>query len=429
MNNQTIYWLWIQQTIGFSSRKLERIVEAYTFAEDFYRAPLEEKMMTGDFPQRYAERLRDTSLESADRLMQRCRECGVDIVSYGDAQYPELLRNIPLPPAVLYVRGNAQLLTSSLCIGIVGTRSATQRGRKTAFRVSYDLARRGVCVVSGGAVGIDTMAHSGALQSGGKTICVLGCGHEAEYLMQNANLRRNIAARGAVISEYPPDTKPSRYTFPQRNRIISGLSRGVLVVEAGNHSGSLITATTALEQGRDVFAVPGDVTNYNACGTNLLIKDGAKPVTEAEDVLCEYKDIRIDPKRNELTEEDRRLLLYGFDAYIPAPENGERKQAARRSAPAAPKPEKERQQSAKKDAGSAAQFSGEAESERAPRALPDGLSPEAVSFLKALGSGVEHIDVIAEKTGLPVSAVHAAATELEMEDLIEALPGRRFRAV
>ena len=434
MNDQTIYWIWIQQAIGYASRRLEAITGRYTFAEEFYRAPLDEKMMAGGFSFNDRMNLSDLSLDAAGNIIRRCRECGVDIISYNDMAYPQLLREIASPPAVLYVKGQADVLSSELSIGIVGTRSATFHGRENAYRLSYDLAKKNVCIVSGGALGIDTVAHRGALRAGGKTVCVLGCGHDAGYLRENEYLRQSIAEKGAVISEYPPDFKPSRVTFPQRNRIISGLSAGILVVEAGKHSGSLITAGLALEQGRDVFAVPGDIGSYYAFGTNSLIKDGAAPVTRAEDILAEYRGVRDIPKEKTALEES--LFLMDFSDYLSSLDAEREKKDKDLHTAAAPQPPKQKREAAapavKKEQPRQRKDKEEKKKETQPesaRRLPEDLSNEAVRFYEALSGGEQHIDAVAEKTGLSVSAVHAAATELEMNDLIESLPGRRYKRI
>ena len=447
MNNQTIYWLWIQQAIGYASHKLARIAERYTFAEDFYRAPLEEKLCVKGFGEVFRARLEDTLLDNAAAIIKRCRESGIDIVSYGDEQYPERLRAISAPPAVLFVKGSPEALSAEFSIAIVGTRSASTKGRETAYRIASEFAKQDVCVVSGGARGIDTQAHLGALHGGGETVCVLGCGHECGYMKEYDYLKETIARRGAVISEYPPDYRPSRLTFPQRNRIISGLSKGVLVIEAGQRSGSLITVDAALEQGRDVFAVPGDVSNPGSIGTNALIKDGAKPVTSAGDVLSEYLGVSEQPEPAKAGAD--QLSLFDFSAYIdsmlpkedapdevvarPAISRAAKKQAAAVTAKAvgaADKPKKkspEKPKKPKKTEKTAETKHVQRQETSTPPSLLDDISDNAAKFLSALGGGELHIDEIADKAGLSVGAVHAAATELEMNDIIEALPGRRYK--
>ncbi|HEX5038127.1 MAG TPA: DNA-processing protein DprA [bacterium] len=205
-----------------------------------------------------------------------------------DPRYPDLLKNIHDPPRRLWVQGDCDFLSRGLLVAVVGARECTPYGEKMAYDLARGLAEKGVTVISGLAYGIDTAAHRGALDGGGKTVAVLGCGIDLPYPAGNVPLKAKIAENGAVLSELKPGTEAAPWTFPQRNRIISGLSRGVVVVEAGIKSGSLITAELALQQGRDVFAVPGPVTSKASEGTNKLIQNGAKLVTCVADVLDEW---------------------------------------------------------------------------------------------------------------------------------------------
>jgi DNA processing protein len=205
------------------------------------------------------------------------------------SHFPKRLGNIYCPPHILYMGGNLGQIDEELCIAIVGTRKYTEYGKEVAFDLGYNLAREGVVVISGLARGIDTVAIQGALDAGGKTVAVLGCGVNVPYPPENANLMRAVAKHGAVISEYPPFTEPYSGNFPQRNRIISGLSLGVVVAEAPQKSGALITASFALDQGRDVFAIPGNVNSIQSEGANRLLYDGARMVRNAQDILLEYQ--------------------------------------------------------------------------------------------------------------------------------------------
>jgi DNA processing protein len=214
------------------------------------------------------------------------KESGINVYTIHDSEYPENLKNIYDPPPVLYVKGGIKE-EDGLAIGIVGSRKATDYGLKAAERIAYRLAEVGITIVSGMALGIDSAAHRGALHAKGRTIAVCGCGLKYTYPVSNYNLGVEIAGNGAMVSEYPFDTPANPYQFPARNRIISGMSLGVIIVEAGERSGSLITADYALEQGREVFAVPGNISSPNSIGTNALIKSGAKLVSSIEDILEE----------------------------------------------------------------------------------------------------------------------------------------------
>lgn len=209
----------------------------------------------------------------------------IKTITLGDKNYPEKLMNIYARPQTLYVLGNEELLKEK-SIAIIGCRNASEYGLRNAYKFGYELAQKGLCVISGFAKGVDTYSHKGALAARGKTIAVLGCGLDIIYPPENIELYKQILIHhGAVLTEYPLGSKPERHHFPARNRIISGLSDGVLVIEAKKKSGTLITVEHALDQGKDVYAIPGNITSPNSYGTNELIKEGAIPVTKVEDFI------------------------------------------------------------------------------------------------------------------------------------------------
>lgn len=245
-------------------------------------------------------------------LYERTTRSGVNITCWIDDSYPTLLKEVPAPPPLLYYRG--QLIeTDSTAVAIVGTRKVTAYGREMAYRIAFDLAKAGVTIISGLALGVDGIAHRAALEAGGRTISVLGSGIDVIYPGRHRDLARKIEDQGAVLTEYAPGTQPDRYNFPPRNRIISGLSRGVVVIEAPERSGALITVDFAAEQGRDAFAVPGPVHAPNSSGCNKILREGATLVRSAEDVL---EDLHIRPVGQDepahhqatLSDEERRLL-------------------------------------------------------------------------------------------------------------------------
>ena len=232
--------------------------------------------------------LLNKDIDAAEKAMEACEHQGIRIMTLSDGDYPQRLRNIPDPPVLLYIKGRMPPVDEKLTIGIVGTRNCTPYGVITAERMAYDIARGGGMVVSGLAKGIDSAAAIGAMQGDGKVIGVLGCGIDVIYPRSNRELYRDVALTGALISEYPPGTSPEGRNFPVRNRIISGLSAGVLVVEAPEKSGALITASHALEQGRDVFAVPGNIDAQSCRGTNELLREGASIALSGRDILESY---------------------------------------------------------------------------------------------------------------------------------------------
>ncbi|MDD5457106.1 MAG: DNA-processing protein DprA [Candidatus Margulisbacteria bacterium] len=224
--------------------------------------------------------------EEIEKIKHFCSKNSVQIISLTDCDYPALLKNIPDPPVVLYALGNINLLLKK-SISIVGTRHCTQKGYETAFQFGKALARQDIAIVSGMASGIDSAAHEGALETNGPTIAVLGSGINVVYPAKNKNLYEKIKKDGLILSEFPPDFQPAQYTFPMRNRIIAGLSSGVVVIESRKKGGALITANYALDYNREVFAIPGSINEEASEGSNLLIQNGAKLTLGIDDVLQE----------------------------------------------------------------------------------------------------------------------------------------------
>ncbi len=236
-------------------------------------------------------------------------EQGADFITLLDDYYPPMLSNISSAPPVLFFKGDITLLSELLSVSIVGARKADAYGRTVARSISRELAHAGLVVVSGLAIGVDSEAHRGAIEANGKTVAVMGSGLDKPYPACNSALFGEIVRKGCVISEFPPGTKPAKQNFPRRNRVIAGLSRAVMVVQASIESGSLITARFAAEYGRDVFAVPGDINRKNSEGTNWLLKNGAKTVTEVTDILEEYPELNIPSRSNADTVSSRVLEI------------------------------------------------------------------------------------------------------------------------
>ena len=281
-----LYWLGLHTTPGIGNRRTIALVEHFGSARRAWQAEEQQLQAAGVLTEtvRHSLRHRREKVDLA-ALAASWQERGIEFCTLPDAAYPAPLAAICGPPAVLYYRG--QLPDWHRAVAVVGTRRCSTAGRNTALQLAAALAAAGVVVVSGAARGIDTAAHQGALTQG-RTVAVLGCGVDVAYPPENRPLLQDIARRGAVLSEFPPGTKPAPGQFPIRNRLISGLCRGVLVVEAGRKSGALVTADCALEQGRDVFAVPGGIFAAQSQGANNLIKQGAKLVDTVEDILDEY---------------------------------------------------------------------------------------------------------------------------------------------
>jgi DNA processing protein len=299
------------QTPFIGPTRLRRLIERFGNVQEAWLAS--ERELRDVLDERSVESLisirRGVSL---DDEMERIDRKGIDVVAIVDPTYPRLLAQIPSPPPVLYVRG-ALLPEDDLAIAMVGTRRSTSYGREVASRIASGLAEAGATIVSGLARGIDATAHSATLSSGGRTIAVLGSGVDIIYPSEHQGLAERIVEHGALISDYQPGRKPDAPNFPARNRIISGLSLGVVVIEAPNRSGALITVDFAADQGREVFIVPGSVLSDNSAGCHRLLRDGARLVTCADDVL---EDLRIGQRREHaavqqalpLTDAERRLL-------------------------------------------------------------------------------------------------------------------------
>ena len=288
-------WIRLRAVTGIGNLIFRRLIERFGQPEIVFEAERETLLAVEGVTPRLVSGIRQArhAEEVGRRQIERALELGCHVVTQTDPRYPALLLQIPDPPAYFYMFGDSAAFPQS--VAVVGSRNATDYGLTTTRRLSSDLARKGITVVSGLARGIDTAAHEGALQGGGHTVAVLGSGLANIYPRENKALCQRIAGRGAVISEFPLDAEPDAHHFPQRNRIISGMSLGTVVVEATRRSGSLITARMALEQNRDVFAVPGSVHSFKSMGTHALIKEGAKLVTHVGDILEELPVLQAVP--------------------------------------------------------------------------------------------------------------------------------------
>lgn len=283
------YWLGFHLIPRVGGARIGRLVEHFGSVEVAWQASERELRAAGLPADAIASIVSERPRIDLERELERLEQHNIWALTLDDDAYPRLLRHIPSPPPVLYARGDL-LPTDELAIGIVGTRRATAYGADMTSRIAADLARAGVVVVSGLALGIDTVAHRAALDAGGRTIAVFGCGLDTIYPSRNRTLADRIVQNGALVSEFPLGTRPVARNFPVRNRIISGLSRGVTVIEAPLRSGALITTMFAGEQGRDVFAVPGSALSFASAGCHALIRDGATLVTSADHIL-EHLDV------------------------------------------------------------------------------------------------------------------------------------------
>lgn len=397
--NNTVYWIWLSEALGQGEKTLE-LASYYNWnAEEIYNASVRDIFALGIYTLGKVKKFKAYPLEKAEKSYNDAASAGMKIVTPQSDLFPEPLKRIDNCPLVLYVYGDETVLKNELSVSVVGAREASNYGCAVAKALSSALASKGFTIVSGGARGIDSEAHFGAMEEGGKTVCVLGCGLNTNYLMELQPMRDKIALNGAVISEYPPKTPASRTTFPIRNRIISALTLGTIVVEAGERSGSLITARLALEQGKDVFAVPGDLVHSSFLGTNKLIRDGAIAVFSPNDILEEYYSEYYDKIVDKTRFPDDEIIKRA-QSYLSKSKTEVAEQASEHNRKEKHKKEKE--------------------------AAPDYLTEAAKKIYAVLNEEPKHVDLLSEESGLTVSQTLSALTELEVYSLAVSLSGRRY---
>ncbi len=368
-SNALRYWLALAFAESIGPITAKKLLAAFRTPENIFKAPSKELQAVGDIKESRARAItKFDSWDLVDLELDKMEQSGVIALTFADSEYPESLRQIDDAPVLLYMKGRI-INEDRFSIGIVGSRKMSMYGKMMAETFASELAAKGLTIISGLARGIDTTAHKGALQAGGRSIAVLGCGIDTVYPPENEQLIEELAQNGAVISEFPLGTPPNRENFPRRNRLISGLSLGVLIVEAAAGSGSLITASYALEQGKDIFAVPGGITSMNSVGTNALIKKGAKLVQTVDDILLE------------LTPVLKGLLRAGQQ---------------------------------KKGAGMITDLSGLE------------ISNEEKAICNALGSEPRHIDMISRETGMAPQKLLGIMLGLELKGVVRQAEGKRF---
>ena len=370
-----IDWIALNMTPGVGPRAATKLLERFGSADSVFHARRTELESLRLKPETIDSIIKDEFREKAAVELDRVKQLGGDVLILDDGSYPALLREIDDPPPVLYVKGDWQACFDLPAVGVIGSRMCSTYGENASEMLARDLASRGICVVSGLARGIDAAAHRGAMRGLGKTAAVLGTGIDAVYPKENTGLVREILALGGcLVTQFPLGTPPLKDNFPYRNRIISGLSLGVLIVEASERSGSLITARLAMEQNREVMAVPGNITSSNSFGTNYLIKSGAKLVQQWQDVVAELpSDIS--------------------SAILP------------------PKIEDEKAETAI----------------RQPELIPaDMTENERKIWTLLTPDDSTHIDILLETSGLSFGDLNAALVALDIRDLIRVLPGKHY---
>ena len=400
LSHETISLIHLNMIQGVGLKTIQVLRDVFGSAERALQATADELNKIDGLTPAMRELLRRKPAQyPIERELELIQEYGCQVLTLYDAAYPASLKEIDTPPIVLYIRG-ALTPEDSLSLSLVGSRDAKDYGRKASYRLSYQLAQRGLTIVSGLARGIDTAAHRGALEAGGRTIAVMGSGLGFIYPAANTDLAEKITESGALISEFPMATTPKPNNFPRRNRIISGLTLGTVVVEASNRSGALITARLAGEQGREVFAVPGEIFSELSTGTHRLINNGAKLVNTVDDLLNE----------------------------LPRHALGEIQSAASTSRmPEAETEPSPQEQPVGKRATERASAQSSVEVEQPSQITPPpDLTPDERTVFDAIEDPSSHIDTVVRTTQLPIGQVSSVLLMLELKGVVQQLPGKQF---
>lgn len=383
--NNKLYAIWLQQVLGYASCKVSQIINKFGSIQNFYKASYFEKLDSKILDKKHLEKTKNTTLTLAEETLKKCQKLNIDVISIEDLAYPKSLKEIYNPPAVLYTKGKTLNVENNISISLVGSRKPSDYGTEVAFNLGYQLAKCGINIISGGALGTDTMALKGAISAKtSDTIAVVATGLDIYYPKVNEKLYKSIENNGTIISEFPPSTLARPGYFPIRNRIMSGISRGVVIVQAAIKSGAMITANLALEQGREVFAVPGNINDPYSRGTNLLIKDGAIPVTDVQDIL----------------------EIYGLDKKIVAANNLNHKV-------------KLNKQQMKVDRVTSNTINVNYE-------LPEHVSLKAKKLYNVMTKSPEFIDELAKKAKLDIINAQSAAMELLLIKAIKSYSGGKY---
>lgn len=397
MDDRLIYWLWLQDCLGQGAR-VRSILEGYRNAEEFYSAG-EKVWKEKRVSQKAFDRMLQKAPEDYSATLRLCNEHNIYILCPDDEHYPERLLELENYPLALYVRGDYKILGNKKSVAVIGSRTPCVYGQKSAEKIVAQLTASDYIIVSGGALGIDSVAHRAAVSSGGKTVLVMGCGHGNDYLPENSPLRKLVAGNGALVTEYPPRHPVTYNSFPLRNRLISALSKAVVIIEAADPSGTFNTANHALEQNRDIFVLPGDIESGNFAGSNKLITEGAMPLFSGEDILLYYGDTDFTRKRN-CIKTGEAFSQVNVDSEFSKKNSKNYKRKPKKAADKVQNPCNE-QQIKEKD-------------EKTGKNCPEGISKNAAIVYNIMSADITAVDEIARKSGLDIRKVLTALTELEM---------------
>ena len=414
-----IHWIWLANCRPVSDRMKVELLQHFRDPEDIYFADADAFDHLEGFGDEAKAALRDKNLHSAQKILDQCARKDIHILTFRDAAYPGRLKNIPDPPLVLYYKGNLPDFDGTPLIGVVGTRKASAYGLGVAKRMGYQIAQCGGIVVSGMAFGIDGVATQGALTAGGTAVGVLGCGADVVYPPSNRGLFADMEKYGCLLTEFPPETPPNGWNFPKRNRLISGLSCGVLVVEAPEKSGALITARLAVDQGRDVFAVPGNIDVPTCVGSNQLLREGAVAVMSGWDILSEYEALYPD----KLHRENQSAHQAGYPDEVERIAAESQKKLPR-VAQKPVIPVKKQPPSAENDKITIDNGDTTPYSDVNKPKLP--LSGTEQTIIDALTREPRLVDDVIAETGLSAGKILSALTLLEIRGIVKRHPGKRI---
>ncbi len=395
--SEVLYWIWLQDILG-GGAKVDEIIDYFHTPENVFKA--EESVLRGSgissLKKRKIDEILKHDLSNAKEIYDLCLKHKIHILIPSDRNYPTRLLSLPDYPLVLYVRGDYICLNAKDTFAVIGSRTPSLYGEKAARRIVASLCKHNCVIVSGGALGLDSIAHMAAIESSGKTILVQGCGLGYNYLSVNSELRKKVCFNGALVSEYPPLSPVLHNSFPMRNRIISGLSKGVIICEAAENSGTFSTAKHALKQGRDLFVLPGDIESGNFTGSNQLISGGAKAIFSGEEVLEFYSGVSL-PRETPLFKDGNPFPDINVDATST---------------------KKKRDNSVKAVENETDNIEEKTESENIVKINPESISKNALIVYNIVSKGVNELDDIVRETSLEVRKVLVSLTELEMQGYV-----------
>lgn len=407
--DNTLYWLWLQNRVG-TGYDISEIIAHFGSVKAVFDADENELKDCPCLTRRNAvkTKLLDKNLFECQEIISTCKKYKIHILIPDSELYPKQLKGIKNYPAALFVRGDVTVLKKEPAFSVIGSRSPSKYGEDAATEIVSGLVREAdALIVSGGALGIDSVAHRTALNSGGKTVLVMGCGHGTHYLSENSELRKAVSKNGALVTEYPPFAEVAAKTFPERNRIVSALSKAVVIIEAASRSGTFSTARHAARQGRDLFVLPGDIVSGNFDGSNQLLSEGAKPVFSCMDILSYYY-----PKKYQ------RIQVLQKDGN-PFPKIDEESEFGKKS----------RKKAKKETEFIISEEKSEEIKENIKKIAPESISKNAEIVYNIMSDGASSLDEIARASALETRKVLASLTELELEGIISSDGPNKYKII